>query len=1408
MVDTIKFSQMIDGGNIANNDKVPGLLGGENVLFNNPWTFLPSGTTAERPVPSSAVNYRLRFNTDDQLYEYYNPILAEWVQIQGSSFVAGPFITYTADASLPGAQNLGLLSNGILKQTVSSGTATLDIAVNGTDYYGPGFTGYFQSPAGIKDANGNVILQFISTPSAVNYIEFSNNSIGNSPIISANGSDANISLTFSTKNTGIFDFQSSALTNQVSFKTGTSLVHETIFNFPSTSKTITVTWQDLSGTVAYLSDIPSVVPSELTKIDDTNVTLTLGGSPSVALLAATSLQLGWTGQLSLSRGGTNANLTASNGGIFYSTATQAAILSGTATANQILLSGSSSAPSWSSATYPATTSINQILYSSSNNIIGGITASNNGVLISGTTGIPSFLANGTTGQVLAATTGSPPSWQDLSSLGVTSITATAPLTANGLSGSAQSGAVTIAANVSTTSTLGVASFDATHFSVNTGSVSANDFTINTSGPLSGGGSITLGGTLTLSISESSYVSSVTGTASQVLVNGTTGSAQAGDITLTLPQSIATTSNVQFGSVGINVAPLYPLHLKLPVFPVSGMNANAQSIIVLDSNSFCYASFLSPTGEKGFFFANVTGGSNDGTFFYDSTGNARGFNFKTSGSNALTLTNNQSVALSSYAMVSFPSTAGSFIMPGKFSVGSALTPAKLNITDAIQDSTNYGQTLQITRATTGAGQFAAFIRSTVNVISLGYTPGSGVFGFGGGVSIDANFTPNYFSIDITNSRIGFLTPTPTATFHTLLGSSTDTGAFFTNNDFVSGSVGSGCYFQTGATSGNTYTKLQAFTAGNSAGGDLILNSVAGSVAIGGITTEVSALLNLNSTTQGFLTTRLTTSQRDGISSTAEGLSIYNTNTKDIEFYNGSDWIGVSKSGVISLTGTASQVLVNGTTGSAQTGALTLTLPQSIATTSNVQFSNLGLGITAATSDVLDINSNGSFSGIGFHNNSTLKWTTRCIFSDDSFRIGDQSNYRVTILQGGNFGIGTTAPISVFHTVSGTDGAFFTNSDFASGSGFYIKTNASSGIAASILQSYTSGTPSTGNQLLINPNGGGVTIGAVTAITGVPLHVGSGSNGTFFTTTDFVNASTGSCLIVESGAATGNTYFSLRPRISGNTSNGNLILNRTGGSVAVGTTTVNAAALFTLSSTTQGFLPPVMTTAQRNAISSPPAALELFDSDLGQMMFYNGSVWVEEGNNGTATFTSLTLNGTGNTLLSVSGNQVTLDGFNNQYGININTILSPTSGTTGSCIGLSAIANVRAPTSQTISKAVAQSTRLDFNNNLGTITDSYGHIIEQPVSGGTVTKYTSLRVFGGSVASTNHTAVFDAGVGIGGDPDSSCLLDLTSTTQGFGTPVMTTAQKNAISSPKNGTVVTDSDLGKLCFFYGGWQTVTSV
>lgn len=95
---------------------------------------------------------------------------------------------------------------------------------------------------------------------------------------------------------------------------------------------------------------------------------------------------------------------------------------GPGTSGQILQSGGNSAnPAYSTATYPATTTINQLLYSSANNTVGGVTAGDYGVLISSSSGVPSWLANGTTGQVLTATTSGTPSWESAASGGISTI---------------------------------------------------------------------------------------------------------------------------------------------------------------------------------------------------------------------------------------------------------------------------------------------------------------------------------------------------------------------------------------------------------------------------------------------------------------------------------------------------------------------------------------------------------------------------------------------------------------------------------------------------------------------------------------------------------------------------------------------------------------------------------------------------------------------------------------------------------------------------------------------------------------------------------------------------------------------------------------------------------------------------
>jgi glycine rich protein len=172
------------------------------------------------------------------------------------------------------------------------------------------------------------------------------------------GSDGTILTADSTQTTGL-RWAASSITSAYSTvqNQGTNLTQRSILNF---------------------------VGSSVTAVDDSPNTRT-------NITFATILNNLSSGTpLPLANGGTNANLTANNGGIFYSTATAGAILAGTSTANQILLSGSSSAPSWSTATYPSSTTANQILYSNATNTVTGLATGNNGVLITSGAGVPSI----------------------------------------------------------------------------------------------------------------------------------------------------------------------------------------------------------------------------------------------------------------------------------------------------------------------------------------------------------------------------------------------------------------------------------------------------------------------------------------------------------------------------------------------------------------------------------------------------------------------------------------------------------------------------------------------------------------------------------------------------------------------------------------------------------------------------------------------------------------------------------------------------------------------------------------------------------------------------------------------------------------------------------------------------------
>lgn len=138
---------------------------------------------------------------------------------------------------------------------------------------------------------------------------------------------------------------------------------------------LTVTHSTITGAAAnsnYLVDGPkwdanhtltgSVAASEitsgaaLTRTNDTNVTLTLGGTPTTALLAATSVTVGWSGTLAIARGGTGAATasaafdalapTTTRGDLIFRNATTNARLAAGTSGYALIAAGAGADPAW------------------------------------------------------------------------------------------------------------------------------------------------------------------------------------------------------------------------------------------------------------------------------------------------------------------------------------------------------------------------------------------------------------------------------------------------------------------------------------------------------------------------------------------------------------------------------------------------------------------------------------------------------------------------------------------------------------------------------------------------------------------------------------------------------------------------------------------------------------------------------------------------------------------------------------------------------------------------------------------------------------------------------------------------------------------------------------------------------
>ncbi len=201
------------------------------------------------------------------------------------------------------------------------------------------------------------------------------------------------------------------------------------------------TWDTIEtsalGVISVSGTANRITASPTTGLVVVDISASYVGQSSITTLGTITTGV-WNGSvIGLAYGGTNANLTASNGGIFYSTATAGAILAGTATARQMLQSGASTTPAWSTTTWPATSTANRILYSSSTSVIGEITSANSAVLVTNSSGVPAFSGTMTNGQLIIGSTSGTPTAATLtqgSGITITNGAGTITIAASGSSG--------------------------------------------------------------------------------------------------------------------------------------------------------------------------------------------------------------------------------------------------------------------------------------------------------------------------------------------------------------------------------------------------------------------------------------------------------------------------------------------------------------------------------------------------------------------------------------------------------------------------------------------------------------------------------------------------------------------------------------------------------------------------------------------------------------------------------------------------------------------------------------------------------------------------------------------------------------------------------------------------------------
>lgn len=482
---------------------------------------------------------------------------------------------------------------------------------------------------------------------------------------------------------------------------------------------------------------------------------------------------------------------------------------------------------------------------------------------------------------------------------------------------------------------------------------------------------------------------------------------------------------------------------------------------------------------------------------------------------------------------------------------------------------------------------------------------------------------------------------------------------------------------------------------------------GSGVVGDSVANGKAILTVTSTTQGFLPPRMTSTQKNAISTPPAGLVVYDSTALDLEFFNGTSWIGTTISGVTGITGVANQVLANGTSGSSQVGSVTLTLPQSIATTSTVQFGKAIIGTNSGTTMTLQL-----LGAVGdLYSLYSQRLSSTLDGSNDAYSVGLYD---------------TLSPVG----------------SYTSGFGIQNETAFAARSAQTATNAYAYyGAP------IYNLN-----VGTISNVYNMYLQAGTSAAGT-------ITNAWGLVVELPTAGATTNTCAAFI------------------GTTVVGATSPDSKSILTVTSTTLGFLPPRMTTTQKNAISSPTEGLVVYDNVLHDLQFYNGSTWISDagvlsiagtGNQITASAstgaitlsipsdfrppgtialgggpqgnTASTISATGQYAEYITGTLATASA--DLTGIFVNNILAPA--TAHKAYGIQVGSSFTNPGSGTLVEAASLYANPTFTGS-GTTSSGYGLLVSVGASTTTVTTGYGIRINALAFGTTRYALYADAPTG---------------------------------------------------------------